>query len=391
MKSARPSCVRRSLAVLFVACAAVIVVVGCGKANPAEPSNSGPGGTGANTFIGVVSAPGGAGGTVQLRAASSLSSLARVGRQTLFARVLSLFEPVVLAQSSTASGIFIGDNGQVASLSGSFGGNTFSVSGGGFSITATVAGTSLSGTATLPGGQTAAVTASAPVSAPSPPPAIAAGFYDGSYRIDADATYRNTLASDGSLLIQCTYQKLSCSATSPCRSRIARTAKWTTELCVHLDRKRRRTHLSVRSHWQPDFSWAWRHALPGASDDPHVRSGRSGIGRRLWLWRRHPLGDFRGSSQWQHGGWARVAELSVHEYHQYRPAAQSYFLVSDREHRRGARQALAPARRFPSGCSTGLPSPLRGAPLTRSAICGRRLGTRSRAGYRPNPRACLAP
>jgi len=186
---------------MVVACAVVIVIVGCGK-NPAAPSNS----ASANTFIGVVSAPGGAGGTIQLRAASSLSSLAPGGRTSLFARVLSLLEPVVQAQSSTASGIFIGESGQVASLSGSFSGNTFNVSGGGFSVTATVVGTSLAGTAILPGGLSAAVTAVPPVSAPNPPPAVAAGFYDGSYQINADATYRNTLPSDGSLLIQCTYQ-----------------------------------------------------------------------------------------------------------------------------------------------------------------------------------------
>jgi hypothetical protein len=191
---------------VVVAGTVAIVVVGCGKNNPSGPSNSTPAGAVANTFIGVVSATGGAGGTVQLRAASSLSSLAPGGRKTLFARVLSLVEPIVLAQSSTASGIFIGESGQVATLAGSFSGNTFSVSGGGYSVTATVTGTSLTGSASLPGGQSATVTASPPVSAPNPPPAVATGFYDGSYQIVADATYRNTLPSDGSLLIQCTYQ-----------------------------------------------------------------------------------------------------------------------------------------------------------------------------------------
>ena len=191
-----------SLAAVF--CAVTILATGCGKKSPTGPS---PLGTApiVNTFVGELKASGGAGGTLHLRAAGSLASAAPSSVFAFGARLLALIEPRLLAQGSTASGLLVTDAGVTVSLTGTFSGNTFSVSGGGYFITATVTNNSLSGSATVPGGGSAAVGTPAPPPVQSPPPATPSGTYVASYRFDIPSTYVNTLVSDGSVAISCTY------------------------------------------------------------------------------------------------------------------------------------------------------------------------------------------
>jgi hypothetical protein len=177
----------------FLALTCAASAIACGKSTPAGPSGPALPAVIVNTYVGELSLPGGASGTLTLRASTSLASLEPGGIPALLSRLLAWVEPVLGAQGSTATGLLVTSNGDVVTLSGTFSGGTFSVSGGGYSVVAAVTitptSTSISGTATLPGGGTAAVTPPAGLSGTSPPPGNPAGTYSGTFRITTSASF----------------------------------------------------------------------------------------------------------------------------------------------------------------------------------------------------------
>jgi len=183
----------------------VTLCVSCGG-SPTSASNSPTSGsnttsgTSTSTYQGNITI-GDKTGTVLARAASTLTSLE--SRPTVLARLLSVMEVPLYADS--ASGLLSLSDGTVVTLSGTYSGGTFSLSGGGYAMTLTTSGASLSGSGTAPGGAAVVVSPPDQVVTPTPVPANAGGTYTGSYRIDAPSYDINTMVSDGSVAINCTY------------------------------------------------------------------------------------------------------------------------------------------------------------------------------------------
>ena len=183
--------------------AATVLAVGCGESTPSTPTTS-P--STVNTYVGELNLGGGVTGIVQLRASSSLASIV-LPRVSVLSRLLSWIEPVVTAQSSTASGLLVTSNGQFVTLSGSFSGGTFTVSGSGWSVSATVAtsNTSITGTVTAPGGATVPVTSPAAPQGTGPAPSNPVGTYVGTFSIVTTGTQINTRVSDNSVVQNCSF------------------------------------------------------------------------------------------------------------------------------------------------------------------------------------------
>lgn len=191
---------------------AAMLTTACSKSgSPSSPSSSTPstpsaGSSTPNTYVGSLSVGGGSdlGGSLQLTASSGLLSASNADRaRPGLARVIAWLEPGLHAQSGVpATGMLVTSSGSVVPLSGTYASSVFTVSGGGYSIVASVSGGSITGTGTAPGGLAAVVNAPAPAATAAPPPADPSGTYTGPFRIDAGATFKNTLAN-GTVTVNC--------------------------------------------------------------------------------------------------------------------------------------------------------------------------------------------
>jgi hypothetical protein len=175
-----------------------------GPVGPSSATGNQPAST-INTFVGRASLPNGQTGLLAVRAASSLAQVP-VHRLNVLALLLELVEPRLRAQNSTASGALTLENGEVINLAGTHSGGTYQLSGdGGYTVNVSESNGSLTGTVMTPSGPGAVVPFAAP--APSGPlPADPAGFYRGSYEMNIEGYFVNTIPSTGAVARSCTFR-----------------------------------------------------------------------------------------------------------------------------------------------------------------------------------------
>jgi hypothetical protein len=141
------------------------------------------------------------------RASTSLTARAMAPRGAdLARRLVALIETPLQAQGSPATGKLIFDDGSVAALTGTFGGDMFSLSGDGYTVNASISGKSLAGSGTGPGGINVIVTS---VQVPSGTvPSSPEGTYRGSYSIQAPSLRTSRSVTTGAYFLNCTYNTI---------------------------------------------------------------------------------------------------------------------------------------------------------------------------------------